>query len=373
MKTERQYKVLSLYSGAGGMDLGFDAAGFETIFAVDFDKHAIETLNGALRTSVGVHGDVDSIRLPSLETVDVVIGGPPCQGFSVAGHMDPTDMRNRHVWRFLEIVGQVSPRAFVMENVKHLGENQRWLAVREGLVAAAQAMGYQTKLVVLRASHFGVAQNRDRMFLIGSLDFSPEAPAPTTAELLPRSRQVLEQMPRIGSPGNQRLATAEITFATNPVLRRSPFAGMLFNGAGRPINLDAPSSTLPASMGGNKTPIVDQRWLDNAEESWVHIYHRHLMNGGKPYAMKSAPDYLRRLTIEEAAALQSFPLDMPWVGSTSAVFRQIGNAVPPRLAQAVAAQLMDQMTSSPTRMRHSSRAFVMDDLLSFADRSPSLF
>ncbi|MFM8826293.1 MAG: DNA cytosine methyltransferase [Actinomycetota bacterium] len=345
-------RTVSLYSGAGGMDYGFHLAGFEYIVAVDFDKDPIETLNGLLPNPIGVCGDVDNAIFPSPSKVDVVIGGPPCQGFSVAGYMDPLDDRSRHVWRFLEVVGQLQPRAFVMENVRHLGENARWATIREGLIRASNALGYQTRLSILRASHFGVPQNRDRMFLVGARDFTPSPLIPTTADSLPTSRQALTELPPIGTEGNSRIATADITLAANPVLRRSPFAGMLFNGAGRPVNLEAPSSTLPASMGGNKTPIIDQLWLEGKSElSWVHMYHEHLWNGGAPYAMRDVPEFLRRLSVEEAAALQSFPRHTPWSGPTSAVFRQIGNAVPPMLACAVALQLREDLEKSrPKRL-----------------------
>jgi DNA (cytosine-5)-methyltransferase 1 len=367
-------KTVSVYSGAGGMDYGFHLAGFETIFAVDFDKYAIGTLNGLLPAPVGVYGDVDTVAFPAASDVDIVIGGPPCQGFSVAGGMDPLDERSRHVWRFLEIVGALQPRAFVMENVRHLGENARWASIREGLIQAANALGYQTRLSILRASHFGVPQNRDRMFLVGARDFEPSAPVPTTAEQLPTSRETLLSLPQIGTDGNLRIATADITLAARPVLRRSPFAGMLFNGAGRPINLEAPSSTLPASMGGNKTPIIDQGWLDGkTDKSWVHTYHEHLWNGGAPYPMRSAPDCLRRLSAEEAAALQSFPTNTPWCGPMSAVFRQIGNAVPPLLAKAVANQLkIDLETHKPQR---ATRLMPLDieALRAFSITTPTLF
>jgi len=367
-------RTVSLYSGAGGMDYGFHLAGYETVFAVDFDKYAIGTLNGLLPKPVGTCGDVDTAPFPSASKVDVVIGGPPCQGFSVAGHMDPHDERSRHVWRFLEVVGELQPRAFVMENVRHLGENSRWASIREGLISAASAMGYQTRLSILRASHFGVAQNRDRMFLVGARDFVPTAPVSTTANQLPTSRHTLLDLPPIGTEGNNRLATAEITLAARPVLRRSPFAGMLFNGAGRPINLDAPCSTLPASMGGNKTPIVDQDWLEGkSSTSWVHEYHEHLWNGGAPYGMKDVPKFLRRLSAEEAARLQSFPRETPWCGPTSAVFRQIGNAVPPLLAKAVAEQLRLDLESNRPGKKSTIAPMPLDELRAFSDRSPSLF
>ena len=110
-----------------------------------------------------------------------------------------------------------------------------------------------------------------------------------------------------------------------------------FNGQGRPLDLDKPSSTLPASMGGNRTPIIDQEQLDSGAEPWIREYHSRLMRGRPP--LKKVPKRLRRLTVDEAAAIQTFPHDLEWAGPQSAQFRQIGNAVPPILAKAVATSL----------------------------------
>ena len=336
------YKVVSLYSGAGGMDYGFKLAGFETIFANDIDPAAVKTFGNLLDNKVAVAGDIKDITLPSHKDLDVVIGGPPCQGFSVAGNMDPNDPRNEHVWKFLKAVSTLEPKVFVMENVKALAVNRRWTGMRDSILSESKAMGYSTYLFVLKASDFGVAQNRERMFLIGSRigEFFP--PLPTSANAPPTSRSVLNSLPAIGQPGNDRLATASITFALKPDLRKSPFAGLLFNGGGRPINLDAPAMTLLASMGGNKTPIVDQLWLEEGgSDHWVKRYHQSLCDGADPLDWKTAPSCLRRLSTQEAAALQSFPVWLEWVGTTTAVFRQIGNAVPPPLAQVVAKNLLD--------------------------------
>jgi DNA (cytosine-5)-methyltransferase 1 len=173
------------------------------------------------------------------------------------------------------------------------------------------------------------------MFLIGIKDAKPLAPEPVTEEEPPTVRSVLSALPSIGSPGNSGLCTAKVTPAIKPVLRRSPFAGMLFNGKGRPLDLERPAGTLPASMGGNRTPIVDQWQLDGrAEESWIVGYHSRLMAGRSPN--KRVPKRMRRLTVEEAASLQTFPDWWEFSGRRSAQFRQIGNAVPPRLAYHVA-------------------------------------
>lgn len=341
---------VSLYAGAGGMDIGFALAGFAPVWSNDFDPNAMAThehifkrLRDTLphladREWLEVTGSILDViaadELPSPGAADLVIGGPPCQGFSVAGKMDPNDRRSEHVFHFLNVVEHVGPKMFVMENVKALYENRRWAQIREALLERAFDLGYETLMMCLNSSHFGVPQARERMILIGSRVGTPVPPTPTTVSDPPTVRQALSQLPPIGEPGNDSRCTAKITTAAAPVMRKSPFAGMLFNGAGRPLDLDAPSLTLPASMGGNKTPIIDQASLDGDQEPWIVGYHRRLAKGAGP--IKTVPKRLRRLTVQEAAAIQTFPPEMEWAGPQSSQFRQIGNAVPPRLALAVA-------------------------------------
>ena len=221
-----------------------------------------------------------------------------------------------------------------MENVMGLAINKRWAGLRDSLIGTAEEMGYATTLLTLCASDFGVPQNRQRMFLVGVKDGGTVDPVPVTAQAPPTVRAALETLPRYGASGNDTPCIARVTPAKKPVLRRSPFAGMLFNGQGRPLNLDAPAPTLPATMGGNRTPIIDQEQLENGGPCWVIDYHRHLWNGGAP--RKRIPKRLRRLTLEEAAAIQTFPPDTRWEGKLSSKFKQIGNAVPPQLAYHVA-------------------------------------
>jgi DNA (cytosine-5)-methyltransferase 1 len=341
------WTYVSLYAGAGGLDLGFIRAGFEPVWTNELDPFAAATYEGLTRRHFPDHrvavGDLSSQRWPSRGSADLVIGGPPCQGFSVAGKMNPNDPRSQHVWTFLKIVQRVQPSMFVMENVKALATNEKWAEVRKDLQARARRLGYQTELIVLNASHFGVPQARERMFFIGTRETEVAEPRATTARTPPTLRTTLLRLPPAGHPGNATVCPAAITPARRPVLRPSPFAGMLFNGHGRPVDLNAPGPTLHATMGGNGTPIIDQLQLDEDAPPWVIQYHRRLMRGGRP--VKRVPRHLRRLTVEEAAAAQTFPSAANWAGPQSAQYRQIGNAVPPRLSYHVAKAVRDSLNS----------------------------
>jgi DNA (cytosine-5)-methyltransferase 1 len=332
-----EYSAISLYSGAGGLDLGFSRAGFRVRWAIDTDSFAVETYNANLEPCA-VCGDVLSVDPPSSLQPTLVIGGPPCQGFSVIGRMDPDDPRSRHVDHFFDVVAQLHPRAFVMENVKALAASPRWAAVRERLLERATALGYEHSLFVLNAQDFDVPQSRERMFLIGICGATPERPLATTADCPPSVRSALGRLPRFGEPGNDATCVARVIPASNPVMRPTAHRGsLLFNGSGRPLKLDGPAKTLPASMSGNATPIIDQDELEHGAEPWVVGYHLRLMRGKPP--LKGAPNRLRRITVQEAAALQTFPPSWAFAGARVAQYRQVGNAVPPRLAEAVALSL----------------------------------
>jgi DNA (cytosine-5)-methyltransferase 1 len=329
--------VLSLFSGAGGLDLGFLQAGLRVVWAIDLNADACATY----RRNIGQHvvcGSVKEIDSASLPRCDVVIGGPPCQGYSVAGHRDPADPRSSLTWDFVRIVRATKPRAFVMENVKALAVLARWASVRRRLLADLSASGYDVVLHVLNARDFGVPQGRERAFFVGTTGRKAVAQIVPTCMQPLTAGDVLRCLPRPGVAPNLGVCRARVVPARVPVLRRSPYAGMLFNGQGRPIDLSSTVNTLPASMGGNRTPIVDEGELRDGPPSWVADYHRRLLAGEPP--LQEAPARLRRLTVTEAALLQTFPADFVFSGRQSSQYAQIGNAVPPLLAQAVAATLL---------------------------------
>jgi DNA (cytosine-5)-methyltransferase 1 len=264
-----------------------------------------------------------------------------CQGFSFIGKMDPTDPRSEHVFHFLDVVERLEPTAFVMENVKALAASPRWAPIREALKERASELGYENDIFLLNAADYGVPQARERMFLIGIKGARPRAPKPTVERHV-TVREALARLPHYGEPGNDSICTARIVPAKRPILRPDPYGGnLLFNGNGRVLRLDSPALTLPASMGGNATPIIDQAELDEGAAPWVVAYHEHLRAGGAPWPV---PSRLRRITVEEAAALQSFPPGFRFSGPQSSRYRQIGNAVPPLLARAVASEVKAVLT-----------------------------
>lgn len=346
-------KAISLFSGAGGMDVGFRDAGYRIVAANEMDKHACETFRANHPETEMLEGDIDS-HMPELgayKGVDVVFGGPPCQGFSVAGKMDPDDPRSKLIFSFCAVVELLKPRAFVMENVKALGSLTKFEGVRSRLISRFQKAGYAVTIHVLNAKDFGVPQSRERVFFFGvKEEFTPifSSNFSRYKKEAPTLREVLISLGKPGTEKNQRVCNAKVTLAAKPVLRKSPYAGMLFNGQGRPLNPDGWASTLPASMGGNRTPIIDNNHLYLGTESWVEEYHRHLMAGGKPQGMHDAPSFLRRLTINEAALLQTFPSDYVFCGPSSKVFSQIGNAVPCNLANVVAKSVLASLKGIST-------------------------
>lgn len=345
---QNSVKTLSLFSGAGGLDIGAIQAGAKIMWANDMMKDACDSYS----RNIGNHifqGDINSY-IPSLKKyngiIDLIIGGPPCQGFSVAGKMDADDERSKLIWSYVKVLETVMPKAFIMENVKALGTLERWSSIRCKLLKKIQDLGYSVNFCILNASDYDVPQARERIFFIGfqGNDFAiPDL----DAMLLPYKkkaktvRESLKVLDKAGTGNNTSICKAKITLTTNPILRKSAYAGMLFNGLGRPLKLDGYSATLPASMGGNKTPIIDEQALYYSSEPWVELYHERLLKDITTAQKEVVPNFLRRLTVDEARVIQTFPLEYRFSGSQSSQYTQIGNAVPCNLSKAVCSMVID--------------------------------
>ena len=316
-------QALDLFCGAGGLSLGLKLAGWDIAGAVEWDAHAAKTHEHNFPDTKMFLGDISCIDLSCFKGIDLVAGGPPCQPFSVSGKQQgASDVRDM-VPKFIDTVRNLKPRTFLMENVPGLA-SPRFATYLEETIKSLESLGYQVHHHILDAADFGVPQHRRRLFIIGTT--KAFAFPISTHETHVTVAQALHDVP-IDTPN-----IAKVVYASNPVLRKSPYAGMLVNGQGRPLNMDAPSLTIPASAGGNRTHILDL-------EGELISYHRHLLNGGS--VRTGTVKGCRRLTVRESARLQSFPDDFVFTGPKSRQYSQVGNAVPPRLAMAIGLALKD--------------------------------
>ena len=352
--------VVDLFGGAGAMGLGFEQAGFRIAAAVEIERHAAQTyrLNHpgvpVLEASVeDVSGDALRSWLPGLDAPTAVIAGPPCQGYSAAGARTIGDERNllfRHVSRLAK---ELRARSVMIENVPGV-RRVNGVSYTERITASLREAGYVTweQPAALRASDFGVSQNRRRLFFVGvspGIDL-PTAPTPThsppndaaagrslhrTASLLKR----LRDLPSLGpGEGSERLQLPDGRVVLNSTaMNHSP-------------RVVTKIEAIPQGGG----PISYRRLNDDVARTLV-AGHR---------ALPVHPIEHRAITVREAARIQGFPDTYFFCGPRASQPLQVANAVPPALAQAVAVVLRASLEASdpygaepsPQRAAHDATA-----------------
>lgn len=322
-------RVVELFAGAGGLSLGLEMAGWRVEVAIESCSDFIDTHRVNMPQTQHICSDVRRIDFRQFAGVGLIAGGPPCQPFSVSGKQRGKEDERDMVPEFVRAIREARPEFFLMENVAGL-TTPRFLPYLKQKLLSLESLGYDVHSKVLNAADYGVPQKRLRLFVVGVPRGCPfRFPAPTHGPQRERPfvtvRQCLKDCPQ-DEPN-----LAKVVYAKNPILRRSPFAGMLLNGKGRPLNLNAPSKTIPATAGGNRTHVLDKKGI-------LRQYHAHLMAGGKP--RRGIVEGCRRLTLRESARIQSFPDSFRFTGKKSHQFCQVGNAVPPLLAKAIGAAVM---------------------------------
>ena len=300
-------KIVSLFSGACGLDLGFKMAGHEIIWANDLFADAVDTYRNNLGSHITLE-DITSICASNIPDCDMIIGGFPCQGFSVANtKRSEDDERNQLYKQFLRLAEAKKPKFFLAENVKgimSLGKGK----VLEMIINDFRDIGYNVEAKLLNAADFGVPQSRQRVFIVGvrnDIDFSFKYPRETHNE---EGSNDLEKWVTVG----KALSSVPCPDKPNDLPNHEYSKYKLrFNGyiGHRTINPEKPAPTVTA-RGDDKGGVV--------------VLHH--------------PSNERRMSCRELAVVQSFPLDYAFSGTRSSVYRQIGNAVPPLLAYAMAKQ-----------------------------------
>ena len=298
-------KVVSLFSGAGGLDLGFLQAGHTIIWANDFFSDAVETY----RNNIGNHivdDDIHNIPSEIIPDCDIVIGGFPCQGFSVANTKRTVeDRRNVLYKQMIRVINDKKPSFFLAENVKGLLNLAKGSVIKI-ITEDFTAIGYKVKYQVLNAADYGLPQMRQRVIIVGvrnDIGFEYTFPQKQYNEDgtggLNRWVSVKEALQNLPDPDNPNALTNH-DYSKYKITINKYLGHRLIDG-------DKPAPTVTA-RGDDRGGVVV-----------LHHYNNQ-----------------RRMSCRELATIQSFPLDFTFYGARSSVYRQIANAVPPLLAYTVA-------------------------------------
>ena len=301
--SKKKFKHVSLFSGAGGLDIGLEQAGFKTIWANDIEHDACET-HRLWSDAIVVEGDVSSIDFNTIPECDIASFGFPCQGFSLSGPRKIDDSRNRLYRHCVRLVKEKHPKIFLAENVKGLltlGDGQ----IKDAIIRDFENLGYKVTINLLNAADYHVPEDRERVIIVGirtdlvdkyGVVFSPPKPFANRVTL----RQALKNL-----------------------------------GDAKPMDVcDAPYSSRYMSRN-RKRSWNDVSYTIPAMAKQVTLWP------GSPDMIKLGPDKwifahgggTRRLSYKEAAAIQTFPENMIFCGNLTSKYKQIGNAVPCELAR----------------------------------------
>lgn len=305
-------KIISLFSGAGGLDLGLIRAGNEILWANDIDVNAVATYRKNIADNI-VCADIKDVKMRDIpDNADVVVGGFPCQGFSQANLLRDIDDDRNVLYRFFrKVIAAKKPKFFIAENVKGILSLGGGVAIKKILFDFGK-VGYVVELHLVNMADYGVPQHRQRVIIVGQRKDIGKGmrfrfPLPTNAKDgkggLPSWRSIRDELERFPDPDTPNAVV-------NHVYSSYKLAYRNFTGH-RPTNPDKPCPTILARGNG----------------------------GGGVCAI---PHYngKRRLTIRESAAIQTFPDDFEFVGTMNSCYRQIGNAVPVRFGEFLGRELI---------------------------------
>lgn len=353
MNTTKRFEILDLFCGAGGFSYGMEKnPRFHTAVALDFNAWAIESFKRNMPSTETIVGDITNaairekvVSCSRARGVNMIIGGPPCQGFSLKGKkLGLADRRNYLFNAYLQIVESLKPEVFVIENVKAiLSTAAGWF--KRQIVEKVQAMGYQVEYGVLKASDFGVPQTRERAIFICSRKQKIALPTPTVAKSV-TVRDAISDLAYHAS-GEGAVEESYAMNAQSAYQRKMRLKSrILYNHkasnhdarAIKKLKLIPPEcgkECLPKELlGRQKFSGTWGRLHWDAPSPTIDTRFDACSNGTNNH-----PVLNRAITPREAARLQSFDDRFVFVGQKVAIRQQIGNAVPPLLAKAIADQI----------------------------------
>ena len=347
---KKAYKVLDLFCGCGGISEGFALAGFEIAGGIDFNEQATLTFQHNFKTAK-VH-NIDITQFPDSKIteeygdVDVIVGGPPCQGFSTANRhqKEIEDPRNKLFFEYIRFVQNIHPKVIMIENVRGLLTRDNGYAInriKELLGGKEYNISYQ----VLDASEYGVPQNRKRAIIIGvrkdfkDIAFSFESMKKQSKTTVDDAIGELYDLEKLG------VGAKTITTPPDSLLRkyfRRKDSILLDHDIVYPAE-KVQERIKHVPQGGNWQNVPEQLWPSDRKNRHSSAYKRLdpkvqscTIDTGNAHSNYFHPLYNRIPTIRESARLQSFPDSFEFLGPRGSKYRQIGNAVPPLLAKAIA-------------------------------------
>ncbi|MEZ5343763.1 MAG: DNA cytosine methyltransferase [Acidimicrobiales bacterium] len=352
--------TVDLFSGCGGLTAGFVSAGFEPILAVEWDLFAAATYAANFDEHHVRWADIDEVLSDEIPETDVVIGGPPCQGFSNLGTRDPDDPRNKLWKQFMRIVEAADPQVFVLENVARFSKSAEFALLMDALEGGRLRRWQHVDWQVLNAADYGVPQRRQRTILVASRIGPVALPEPTHSKdgadgLTPWTtvRSAIQGLPELP-------ATTELPDSTVSMFDGRAVPG-IFKGEEihlgrrpRPTSLerydhippgggrfDLPDHLLPACWANKPTGTTDvmgrMQWDAPSLTIRTEFFKPEKGQYLHPQWEQDRPEERvnRPITHLEAARLQTFDPSYLWCGTKIEIAKQIGNAVPPRLAGAI--------------------------------------
>lgn len=344
--SEQKYNVLDLFCGCGGLSLGFEEAGYNVLLGIDIWEDALKTYAYNHKHSKTLCADMSILRGEDVKdiigdnSVDVIIGGPPCQGFSIAGKRIVNDDRNKLYKGFVRMVEYFKPKAFVMENVPNIlsiGDG----AVRETIINDFKSLGYTVETKVLTASDYGVPQNRRRAVFVGLTKGNFDFDIPMVAEKV-TTKEALSDLPEQSIEDGGKYSV-ESTSGYQKLMRINSIG--VYNHEVTQHNEQTVRIISMVPDGGNykdlpkefqetrKVHIAWTRLNSKRPSITIDTGHRHHFH----YKWNRVP------TVRESARIQSFPDDFIFLCSKTSQYKQVGNAVPPLMAKAIAEQLKKQL------------------------------
>lgn len=320
----RSLKYIDLFSGAGGFSLGFDNKGFQNVFSVDIEPSFCETYNHNFPSHNLIQKDICDVKdaelkyLKEYDEIDVVIGGPPCQGFSIAGNIGRKfidDPRNKLFKEFVRVVKVVEPTYFVMENVARLYNHNKGNTRRE-IINDFENLGYKVECKILNSADYGVPQVRKRVIFIGTKNSQKILFPKKEVDKYVTVKEALSSYPKLESGQESKIPNHIAMSHSEQMLHKMSFV----------------------SDGGDRNEIPEQIRPKSGD---VRKYIKYSSN--KPSVTVTGDmrkifhyEQNRALTVRELAKLQSFPDDFVFKGTKISQQQQVGNSVPPKMAEAIA-------------------------------------